>query len=180
MVYPTDFGFSSTSTGLIFLAVLPAGTIAFIIQYFYLKYRVFPALFSGKFGELENHLLPGVVASPLMPIGLFIYAWTARAEHSHWIAPTIGFGLIIIGKSSLPPLHFKLSLRCQRLLSLRNEKLTTRYCRSVLYLSVHPLVHPQHLPPLCSLHLCSQLPSTQCACLCRYSHSETHVREAGY
>ena len=100
MVYPTDFGFSSTSTGLIFLAVLPAGTIAFIIQYFYLKYRVFPAIFSGKFGELENHLLPGVVASPLMPIGLFIYAWTARAEHSHWIAPTIGFGLIIIGECS--------------------------------------------------------------------------------
>ncbi|KAF1964708.1 MFS general substrate transporter [Bimuria novae-zelandiae CBS 107.79] len=97
IVYPHDFGFSATSTGLVFLAVLPAGTIAFVIQYVYLKYRVFPALFSGSFGEVENHLLPGVLASPLMPIGLFIYAWTAREEGSHWVAPTIGFGLIIIG-----------------------------------------------------------------------------------
>lgn len=96
LVYPVYYGFSSTSTGLIFLAVLPAGAIAFICQCLYLKYRVFPQLMSGTFGELENHLIAGVLASPLIPAGLFIYAWTAR-ESTHWIAPTIGLAMNIVG-----------------------------------------------------------------------------------
>ena len=51
---------------------------------------------NGTFGELENHLIPGMVASPLIAIGLFIFAWTARAS-VHWIAPTIGLALTLFG-----------------------------------------------------------------------------------
>lgn len=51
---------------------------------------------NGTFGELENHLLPGLVASPLIAIGLFIFAWTAR-PNVHWMAPTFGLGLTIFG-----------------------------------------------------------------------------------
>ncbi|KAF2241832.1 MFS general substrate transporter [Trematosphaeria pertusa] len=100
LVYPVYYGFSGNSTGLIFLAVLPAGLIAFIGQVLYLKYRVLPLLTSGKFGELENHLIPGLLASPLIPIGLFIYAWTSRPS-THWIAPTIGLSTIIVGIYSI-------------------------------------------------------------------------------
>ncbi|KAH7402730.1 major facilitator superfamily domain-containing protein [Pyrenochaeta sp. MPI-SDFR-AT-0127] len=96
LVYPVDYNFSAESTGLIFLAILPACTLAFIIQVLYLKYRVFPRLSDGTFGELENHLIPGMVASPVIAIGLFIFAWTARPS-VHWIAPTIGLGLTIFG-----------------------------------------------------------------------------------
>ena len=59
-------------------------------------------------------------------------------------------------------------------------KLIWRYCRSVLYLPIHPSVHTQHLPPLCGLHFCSQFPSAQFACFCRHSHRETHVRKDGH
>jgi DHA1 family multidrug resistance protein-like MFS transporter len=44
-------------------------------------------MMNGTFGELENHLLPGLFASPIICIGLFMFAWTARPE-VHWIAPT--------------------------------------------------------------------------------------------
>jgi len=115
LVFPVMYGFSAESTGLIFLAVAPAGVLAFTIHVIYLKYRVFPRLTNGTFGELENHLIPGMVASPFIPIGLFLYgmfiaevsaimidpanasiAWTARPS-VHWIAPTIGLGMSIFG-----------------------------------------------------------------------------------
>jgi DHA1 family multidrug resistance protein-like MFS transporter len=96
LVYPVYYGFNASSTGLIFLAVVPACLIGFTAQCLYLKYRVIPRVNDGTFGELENHLITGVVASPLIPIGLFIYAWTARPS-IHWIAPTIGLALVIVG-----------------------------------------------------------------------------------
>lgn len=96
LVYPVYYGFNASSTGLVFLAVLPACLIGFTGQWLYLKYRVVPRLNNDTFGELENHLIPGIVAAPLIPMGLFIYAWTARAS-THWIAPTIGLALIIVG-----------------------------------------------------------------------------------
>lgn len=73
LVYPVYYGFSAQSTGLIFLCVAPAGFLAFTIHVIYLKYRVFPRLTNGTFGELENHLIPGMLASPFIPVGLFIY-----------------------------------------------------------------------------------------------------------
>jgi DHA1 family multidrug resistance protein-like MFS transporter len=73
LVYPVMYGFSAESTGLIFLCVGPAALLAFTIHVIYLKFRVFPRLNNGTFGEVENHLLAGMVASPLIPVGLFIY-----------------------------------------------------------------------------------------------------------
>lgn len=96
LVFPVYYNFSPESTGLIFLAILPACVLAFAIHVVYLKYRVFPRLKNGTFGELENHLLPGMVASPIIAIGLFLFAWTARPS-VHWIAPAIGLGLTIFG-----------------------------------------------------------------------------------
>ncbi|KAF1838776.1 MFS general substrate transporter [Decorospora gaudefroyi] len=96
LVYPEMYNFNAESTSLIFLAILPACVLAFSIHVLYLKYRVFPRLTNGTFGDLENHLLPGMVASPFIPIGLFIFAWCSRPS-VNWIAPTIGLGLTIFG-----------------------------------------------------------------------------------
>jgi DHA1 family multidrug resistance protein-like MFS transporter len=73
LVYPVYYGFTAQSTGLIFLCVAPAGFLAFTIHVLYLKYRVFPRLMNGTFGELENHLIPDMLASPFIPAGLFLY-----------------------------------------------------------------------------------------------------------
>jgi DHA1 family multidrug resistance protein-like MFS transporter len=73
LVYPVMYNFSAESTGLVFLVVAPAGLIAFTVHCIYLKYRVFPRLMNGTFGELENHLLPGLFASPIIFVGLFLF-----------------------------------------------------------------------------------------------------------
>ncbi|KAF2437492.1 multidrug resistance protein-like protein [Karstenula rhodostoma CBS 690.94] len=96
LVYPVIYGFSAESTALVFLVVAPAGLLAFTAHCIYLKYRSFPRMMAGTFGELENHLLPGLFASPIICIGLFMFAWTARPE-VHWMAPTVGLGLAIFG-----------------------------------------------------------------------------------
>jgi DHA1 family multidrug resistance protein-like MFS transporter len=73
LVYPVYYGFTAQSTGLVFLCVAPAAFLAFTIHVIYLKYRVFPRMMNGTFGELENHLIPGMFASPFVPAGLFLY-----------------------------------------------------------------------------------------------------------
>jgi DHA1 family multidrug resistance protein-like MFS transporter len=73
LVYPVMYDFSAQSTGLVFLVVAPAGLLGFTVHCIYLKYQVFPRLMNGTFGELENHLLPGLVASPIIFIGLFLF-----------------------------------------------------------------------------------------------------------
>ena len=105
LVYPVMYNFSGESTSLVFLVVAPAGLIAFTVHCIYLKYRCFPRMMDGSFGELENHLLPGLFASPVICIGLFLFvklhptsentrhvlmilaSWTARSS-VHWIVPT--------------------------------------------------------------------------------------------
>lgn len=85
LVYPVYYGFTAQSTGLVFLCVAPAAFLAFTIHVIYLKYRVFPRMTNGTFGELENHLIPGMVASPFIPIGLFIYGkYLSFHYHTRW------------------------------------------------------------------------------------------------
>lgn len=50
---------------------------------------IIPQIKKFGFGSQEQILLPGIPASFGPPIGLFIFAWTAR-ESIHWIVPTIG------------------------------------------------------------------------------------------
>jgi DHA1 family multidrug resistance protein-like MFS transporter len=102
-VYPVLYKFTQASTGLIFLSVVPALIIGFIVQCIYLKKRALPRHNAGTFGELENYLVPGLIASPALSIGLFIYAWTSRPS-IHWIVPSIGlsmqaFGMYFVSQS---------------------------------------------------------------------------------
>ncbi|KAH8723908.1 major facilitator superfamily domain-containing protein [Phaeosphaeriaceae sp. PMI808] len=96
LVYPAIYRFSAQSTALIFLCVAPAAILAFGLHCLFLKFRMFKSLSNGTFGEVENYLLPGVLASPTVPIGLFLYAWTARSS-IHWIVPTIGLSMSLFG-----------------------------------------------------------------------------------
>ncbi|XP_014559290.1 hypothetical protein COCVIDRAFT_92370 [Bipolaris victoriae FI3] len=96
LVYVPMYNFNAETTGLIFLSILPGCGLAFTVHVLYLKYRVFPRLMTGTFGELENHLWPGLIASPIIAIGLFMFAWASRPS-VHWIVPTIGLGLTVFG-----------------------------------------------------------------------------------
>ncbi|KIW38512.1 uncharacterized protein PV06_09468 [Exophiala oligosperma] len=95
LVYPPMYGFSQTSTSLIWLVTPPAVLVGFPIHCIWLARRVQPKLQSGTFGDLENFLEEGVIASVLMPVSLFMFAWTARSS-VHWMVPTVAIFLYMV------------------------------------------------------------------------------------
>jgi DHA1 family multidrug resistance protein-like MFS transporter len=46
--------------------------------------------------EQEHRLVPAILGSFFLPIGLFIFAWTSRPD-IHWIAPLVGVVIFVIG-----------------------------------------------------------------------------------
>ena len=75
--------------GLIFLCVLVDCIIAVAAYWSYLFFVLEPKFESAKRSfPPEFRLIPALFAVFGPPIGLFLYAWTARAE-IHWIIPKI-------------------------------------------------------------------------------------------
>ena len=52
-----------------------------------------PAVRTWNIGPPERRLIPALFASFLLPIGLFLFAWTATSN-IHWIVPTIGIAIM--------------------------------------------------------------------------------------
>ncbi|OAL19996.1 hypothetical protein AYO20_11569 [Fonsecaea nubica] len=94
LVYPPIYGFSPTSTSLIWLAVIPAGVIGFPLHCFWLSKRVEPKIRDQTFGDLENFLETGVAASLLMPASLFMFA----RPSIHWMVPTVAIFLYMVAQ----------------------------------------------------------------------------------
>ncbi|KAH0830806.1 Transporter mfs1 [Fonsecaea pedrosoi] len=94
LVYPPIYGFSPTSTSLIWLAVVPAGAIGFPLHCFWLSKRVEPKIRDQTFGDLENFLETGVAASLLMPASLFMFA----RPSIHWMVPTVAIFLYMVAQ----------------------------------------------------------------------------------
>ncbi|CAL5874688.1 uncharacterized protein PFLUO_LOCUS8989 [Penicillium psychrofluorescens] len=93
LVFPVAYDFSPETTALIYLGAVPAGVLAVGLHSIYIK-RVLPRLQDRTVGDLENHLVLGMIFSWLIPGGLFLYAWSARPS-VHWIAPTLGFAILM-------------------------------------------------------------------------------------
>ncbi|EEU39857.1 uncharacterized protein NECHADRAFT_39169 [Fusarium vanettenii 77-13-4] len=97
-VFPEQYGFGIDTLGLAFLG-LGIGCMLALIVLSWLSDWVQDRL-TEKHGESrpEYRLLPIVLGIPLLPIGLFVYGWTAQYK-VHWIVPIIftgftGAGLI--------------------------------------------------------------------------------------
>lgn len=75
--------------GLVFLCIAIGCIIAIIAYGGFLYFVVTPRIKKVGMGPQENVLLAGLPTSFGPTIGLFIFAWTARAS-IHWIVPTIG------------------------------------------------------------------------------------------
>lgn len=75
--------------GLVFLCILISCLIGVVSYAAYLHYYMDRRI--AKFGwpVQESRLMPALGASFGPTIGLFLFAWTARAS-IHWIVPTIG------------------------------------------------------------------------------------------
>lgn len=89
LVYPVDYGMNLGQVGLVFLCILVSCIIGIAIYFCYLYFWMNPRIARFGFPAQESRLIPALPASLGPTIGLFLFAWTARAS-IHWIAPTIG------------------------------------------------------------------------------------------
>jgi DHA1 family multidrug resistance protein-like MFS transporter len=89
LVYPTDYNMNLGQIGLVFLCIMVSCILGIIIYVSYIHFWMNPRIRRFGFPAQESRLLPALPASFGPTIGLFLFAWTARAS-IHWIVPTIG------------------------------------------------------------------------------------------
>ena len=96
LVYIGTYGMNLGELGLTFLSIT-CGVIVGISAYWaYLHYSVEPYMRKHGLGAPERRLIPALFVSFLLPIGLFIFGWTARSS-IHWIVSIIGVGIFTVG-----------------------------------------------------------------------------------
>lgn len=104
VVYQSGKGWSAGSTGLMFIplaigVLMSAACSPFVNKHYLSLY----AKYGGK-PPAEARLIPMMFSCWLIPIGLFIFAWTSYPT-IHWIGPAIGgwpvgFGFIFLYNSA--------------------------------------------------------------------------------
>lgn len=101
IVYIEGYHFNLGEMGLTFISITVATIVSLAMYYLYIYKVVEPDFRANGLGKLERRLIPALYASFLLPIGLFIFAWTSDGK-IHWIVSVIGIFLFTIGgKQSL-------------------------------------------------------------------------------
>lgn len=97
LVFPPFYGFNLGETGAAFLACEVGAIIGLVLYFSYLYFYMIPDNIKNGFREQEHRLLPAIFGSVVIPVGLFIFAWTARPS-IHWIVPLIGVAIFTVGQ----------------------------------------------------------------------------------
>jgi MFS transporter, DHA1 family, multidrug resistance protein len=96
LVFPPFYDFNLGQTGLAFLACF-IGVIVGLLAYFaYLHFYMVPDNIRNGLREQEHRLVPAIIGSFLLPIGLFLFAWTSNSK-IHWAVPLVGVCIFVIG-----------------------------------------------------------------------------------
>jgi DHA1 family multidrug resistance protein-like MFS transporter len=93
MVYEGVYGMSLGAQGLVYLSIAVGITIGLVMYVIWIRITWEPAVRTWNIGPPERRLIPALFASFLLPIGLFLFAWTATSN-IHWIVPTIGIAIM--------------------------------------------------------------------------------------
>ncbi|KAL7929289.1 MFS general substrate transporter [Trichoderma chlorosporum] len=96
LVFPVMYGFNLGQTGLSFLSCLVGVIIGLAAYFAYLQFYMISDNIKHGFREQEHRLVPAIIGSFLLPIGLFIFAWTANPL-IHWVVPLIGVAIFCFG-----------------------------------------------------------------------------------
>lgn len=96
LVFPPFYGFNLGETGLAFLACFIGVTVALLTYFAYLYFYMVPDNIRNGLREQEHRLVPAIVGSFLLPIGLFMFAWTSDSN-IHWSVPLVGVGIFVMG-----------------------------------------------------------------------------------
>ena len=84
------YGMNAGEIGLIFLSISVGVIIAIAIYVSYLYWVFEPEVKTRGLGAPERRLIPALPATFLLPIGLFLFAWTGNnSPKIHWIVPTV-------------------------------------------------------------------------------------------
>lgn len=101
-VFKRQYGFGLGATGLTYLGQAGGSIVGWVIMlYVYSHYwanETAKAKLEDSTGKMapEKRLVIAKLASPMLPIGLFWFAWTARPE-VHWISPVVAEGFFSCG-----------------------------------------------------------------------------------
>ncbi|KAG6355090.1 hypothetical protein INS49_004171 [Diaporthe citri] len=96
IVFEGIYGFSPGTLGLAYLGIL-VGTFAVLPPFVWYQHKYIEPRFNEN-GELipEWRLTPAFVGASAIPICLFWFGWTSRAD-IHWVVPIIGTSLFSVG-----------------------------------------------------------------------------------
>ena len=83
LVYIDLYGFNLGELGLAFLTIIVGAAISMALYYLYVYKVVSPDLRLHGLGAPERRLIPALLGSMIMPVGLFIFGWTGNG-HIHW------------------------------------------------------------------------------------------------
>ncbi|KIW91974.1 uncharacterized protein Z519_06956 [Cladophialophora bantiana CBS 173.52] len=96
LVFPVMYEFNLGETGLAFVPCQIGATLGLLAYFAYLRWYMIPDNKKNGLREQEHRLVPGIFGSFSFPIGLFIFAWTARPD-VHWTVPILGIVLFVFG-----------------------------------------------------------------------------------
>ncbi len=96
LVYIGKYGFNLGELGVTFVCIVVGAVIGIVLyccyQWFYLE----PDIKKNGLRAQEHRLVPALGAVVLLPVGLFLFAWTSRPD-IHWIVSIIGITIFAIG-----------------------------------------------------------------------------------
>ncbi|KAE8445556.1 hypothetical protein EG329_013320 [Mollisiaceae sp. DMI_Dod_QoI] len=96
LVFPLFYGFDLGQTGLAFLACFIGVTVGLLAYFAYLHWYMIPDNIHNGLREQEHRLVPAIMGSFLLPIGLFIFAWTSDSN-IHWAVPLLDVSVFVVG-----------------------------------------------------------------------------------
>ncbi|KAF2727128.1 MFS general substrate transporter [Polyplosphaeria fusca] len=99
LVFPPYYGFNLGQTGLAFLACEVGASIGLLGYFAYLHFYMIPLNLKHGLQSPERWLMSGLVGSVMLSVGLFIFAWTARAD-IHFLVPLVG--VVIFAAGTMP------------------------------------------------------------------------------
>ncbi|CAN3373487.1 hypothetical protein DIURU_003043 [Diutina rugosa] len=96
MVFIQVFHFKLVPMGTAFVSIIIGIILAAIIYVFIIYHQFTKKLLAGTMVSPEVFMPIAIVGSVLMPIGIFIFGWTA-APDLHWMGPIIGAATFAMG-----------------------------------------------------------------------------------
>ncbi|KAI9835252.1 MAG: hypothetical protein M1819_002396 [Sarea resinae] len=132
-VFQEVYGFSESSSGLVYIA-LTIGTLSgalmcrFTLDYFRLRGLLFQKPDDGATPLPENRLIPIIPAMIIYPVGLLLYGWSLQ-ERLHWIVPAVatGFCGFSLSSSTTPIMNYLVDIFGDRSASAVAAVLPLRY-----------------------------------------------------